>query len=412
MSNFKIAHLSDIHAGYRSTRVTNAQGINLREADGYIAFAKVVKEVIQEDADCVLICGDVFHTPNPEMRTIIFVQNQLRLLAAANIPVYILAGNHDTNDVKADIAASRVLHDPERNIFSHVEPYVKYEVGDGIFIHLISHHMYSEQEKTMSQVKPVDDAINIFATHGSVVDPILKISLHTEQSPREIVIPDFMFKDNRWDYALLGHIHERGWVDNGISNTDSNDTKIFYNGSLIRRGFSDKDVPLGRGWTLWEIDSSGVFSPTIRKVSQRPQFDFPILDASSMSLSDVSENIVNNFEATQLNGSIFDSATAPILRQRISGIDQGKIAILNQKNITQAAKHALQWSIKVVSSREKTNNVVIDDNLEELGDIVKIYDDWISKSSTIDKVEKNMRKPVKERARQFIEFGQDKILND
>ena len=119
----KIAHLSDIHAGYTATRHLNNQGINVREADGYVAFARIVTDCINHDVDLVVIAGDTFHTSTPSIRTIIFVQNQFRRLAAAGIPIYALAGNHDVDDIRANIAASRVLDDPLRDIHSHIERY-------------------------------------------------------------------------------------------------------------------------------------------------------------------------------------------------------------------------------------------------------------------------------------------------
>ena len=56
----KIAHLSDIHAGYTATRHLNNQGINVREADGYVAFARIVTDCINHDVDLVVIAGDTF----------------------------------------------------------------------------------------------------------------------------------------------------------------------------------------------------------------------------------------------------------------------------------------------------------------------------------------------------------------
>lgn len=252
--SFKIAHLSDLHLGYKATNHLSSQGVNFREADGYLAFIKMVNQIIEEQVDAVIVAGDTFHTFKPEIRSLTFAQSQFQRFFKAGIPVYILAGNHDTNDIKADVAASKVLHDPARRIYSFAEPYEKMKIGDGIFLHLLSHHMYSEQSDTMKNLSPEKDAINILSTHGSIVDPLMKIRLHTEQSPREVVIPDFVFEDYPWDYTLLGHIHERGWAGSKLGSTkDSLGTKVYYNGSLIRRGFSDKESPLGRGWTLWTI---------------------------------------------------------------------------------------------------------------------------------------------------------------
>ena len=265
----KIAHLSDIHAGYTATRHLNNQGINVREADGYVAFARIVTDCINHDVDLVVIAGDTFHTSTPSIRTIIFVQNQFRRLAAAGIPIYALAGNHDVDDIRANIAASRVLDDPLRGIHSHIEPYAVHEVFDGVHLHMVSHHMFMDQSQTLPNVKSVDGAINIFTTHGSVIDPILEMKLHTEQSPREIVIPDWLLAENNWDAIMLGHIHERGWVGSSDGRTDTASTGIFYNGSIIRRGFADKTCTLGRGWTLWTIQDDGTFTQDIKTIPQR-----------------------------------------------------------------------------------------------------------------------------------------------
>lgn len=409
---FKLAHISDLHAGYKSTRRVNAQGINLREADGYVALHKIVSEIIENECDAVVCAGDIFHFPTPEVRAVIFVQNQLRRLWKARIPVYLLAGNHDTNDVKADIAASRILHDPWRNIHSHVEPYVVHEIADGINLHMVSHHMYSEQKHTMKDIATIDDSINIFSTHGSCIDPLLQMKLHTDQSPREIVIPDKLMNDFEWDYTLLGHIHERGWIGSKDKKTDSMNKKVFYNGSIVRRGFSDKEVPLGRGWTLWNIDSNGVFTPEIKKVAQRPQFDFNVIDAKDLTSGEITDQIIENLVATQTNGIEFDNETAPMLRQRIVNLTPAKHAGLDLKNIDLQSSHALIWSIKPITLEEEISldsNVTVGE-ITETGDIVKIFDKWSKDSKVLTETSKELKDKVREQARNFVQLGQETTL--
>ena len=411
---FKLAHLSDIHAGYKSTRLVNSQGINLREADGYITLSRIIKDIILNEVDAVVVAGDIFHTPTPEIRSIIFVQNQFRKLWEAGIPVYALAGNHDTNDIRADIAASRVLDDPWRNIYSHAEPYATHEIADGIHLHLVSHHMYNDQSETMSKIVPVENEINIFTTHGSCIDPILQEKLHAEQSPREIVIPDELLKDKNWSYTMLGHIHERGWVGSRDKKADTANSKIYYNGSIIRRGFSDKNVPLGKGWTLWDIDSSGNFTPTFKTIAQRPQYDFDIIKATELSASDITDIIVKHLKETQTDGTKFDTKSAPILRQQIEGITPAKYAALDWKTISQNSEHALSWGLKTsYLGNEKTNkdnnetSVSISDN----ADVLKVYDEWSEKSDTIKDLSENLKNDVTKQARDFVKLGQEEALD-
>lgn len=416
MSDFKLAHLSDLHLEYRSTRKTNAQGINLREVDGYLAFAKCVNEIIEEKCDAAVVCGDIFHGSHPSPRAIVFAQNQFRKLADAGVKVYALGGNHDISDRIEDLSAAKVIDDPQRGIFSSAEPYVHVEIADGIHLHMVSHHMYSEQAETMDRIKPIESEINIFSTHGSCIDPLLKEKLHTEQSPREIVIPEFLLTDKDWSYALLGHIHERGWIGSRDKKTDTSKRKVYYNGSTIRRGFSDKEVPMGKGWTLWTIDSSGKFTPTPHRVAQRPQMDFPIIEAESLTSSDITERILANLRSTQGETPDFDPRIAPLLRQRLVNISPAKFDALNWSSISQNSEHALLWNImqihKVDEDSEDTgdNPIMTNEEIMKSGDIVQIYDDWINKSSVLPSAEEDLREAVAKQARNFIQLGQEATL--
>lgn len=414
MADFKLAHLSDLHLEYRSTRKTNAQGINLREVDGYLAFAKCVNEIIEEQCDAAVVCGDIFHGSHPSPRAIVFAQNQFRKLADAGVKVYALGGNHDISDRAEDLSAAKVIDDPHRGIFSGAEPYVHFEIADGIHLHLVSHHMYSAQAETMDKIKPIASEINIFSTHGSCIDPLLKEKLHTEQSPREIVIPEFLLSDKDWTYTLLGHIHERGWIGSRDKKTDTAKRRVYYNGSTIRRGFSDKEVPLGRGWTLWTIDSSGKFTPSPRKVAQRPQLDFKAIEAEQLTAADITEKILANLRSTQGDTPEFDARIAPLLRQRIVNISPAKYGALDWAAIAQNSQHALQWSISQIQKTdledEERTTVLSNEEILKSGDIVQIYDDWIAKSDVLTGTDEDLRENVSKQARGFIQLGQEATL--
>lgn len=418
-SSYRFATLSDCHVGYSSSRATTSEGVNLRADDGYRALEQAVTGIIESEVQAVIVPGDTFHVPEPRVRDIVVAQNQFRRFAEAGIPVYILAGNHDALDLAHEIAASRVLHDPHRNIFSHVEPYVHYELTDGLLLHMVSHHLYHAQADTMKQVVPQEGALNIFSTHGSVIDPIMKMKLHTEQSPREVVIPDALLMSNDWSYSMLGHIHERGWVGSKDKVTDTAGTRIFYSGSLIRRGFSDKEAPLGRGYTIWDIDSSGEFTPTFHSVDQRQQLDFDTIYADTISSSDITELIVNNLKSTHLPdiGAKFDERSAPILRQKVAGITPAKYAALDWKAIDAYSKHAMLWDIKPTTLDEAERHDEVGEGETtartlEAGDVLKIYDDWALTAPQLETLEDNSRQRVIKLARTYVKKGQEEALDN
>ncbi|HEU5311052.1 MAG TPA: DNA repair exonuclease, partial [Candidatus Eisenbacteria bacterium] len=94
----KIAHLADIHLGFRQYHRLTPNGINQREADVANAFRSVIDQVIEARPDAVLVAGDLFHAVRPTNAAIIFAFRQFQRLREAlpEVPVVIIAGNHDT----------------------------------------------------------------------------------------------------------------------------------------------------------------------------------------------------------------------------------------------------------------------------------------------------------------------------
>ena len=275
--------------------------------------------------------------------------------------------------------------------------------------------MFMDQSQTLPNVKSVDGAINIFTTHGSVIDPILEMKLHTEQSPREIVIPDWLLAENNWDAIMLGHIHERGWVGSSDGRTDTASTGIFYNGSIIRRGFADKTCTLGRGWTLWTIQDDGTFTQDIKTIPQRPQYDFTPIDASTLTASEVTDIVINNLKSTQPDdGPVFNAASAPIIRQRIENITPGKKSALDLKAISDNAAHALHWDMPASFTPTSNNDTTRRASEERIGnssaDLLSVYDEWAEDNETLKNISDNMRENVSRKAREFVKMGQEEVL--
>ena len=418
--DFTLAHMSDLHLDYRTGLVINEQGINVREQDGYDTFHAIVDDIIAHDVDAATISGDIFHSPRPSIRAIVEAQKGLKKLAEAGIKVYSLAGNHDASDAKADIASSKVVDYPEIGIYSHVEPYVHYEIADGIHLHLVSHHMYGEQSETMMQVEPIPGEINIFSTHGSVIDSITQIKLTTEQSPREIIIPNFILNEKDWSYRLLGHIHERGFVgDTSGLGEDSAGLKTYYNGSIIRRGFSDKDNGLGRGWTLWTIKPDGTFEHEKKSFEQRYQRDFPSIDCEGMNSLEITDLLVEQLASTR-------DEHLPIIRQSLTNITPAQHSSLDWRTINQFSNHTLTWDIKreyatpeifqsettISENEEDYESEVARITMENTGDLVDVYDTWSQQSSVIDQLDESVKKRAVKTSREYIKKSKEQLLEN
>lgn len=413
--NTVIAHLSDLHLGYSSSNCKlNPQGVRWREADGYMAWIREIKDIINDGTvDVVLIAGDVFHTPTPSILAVKQAQKGVRILANAGIPVIILTGNHDTSDVRSELAATALLNDPDHGVYSHYEPYATYDVNDDVRLHLISHHLYKEQASTWDKVKPTNGKINIFSTHGSMIDPLTKLAMHTDASPREVIIPDEIVNNPGWDYRLLGHIHERGFVgssDDGKS--DTSHLKTYYNGSLIRRGFSDGETPLGRGWTKWTVQPDGLLLPEFHTVAQRPQEDLPVINALDLSAADITD-IAYDHVSNAVEG-IKSPFTAPILRQRVVNITPEKRKAVDQAMLRKLAAPALSWqlSMKTIQDEPADEDDVVSNSIDPSnGGVKKQFEDWLTNNDAYEKVNESIRDSVRASMENFIRMGQEAVLD-
>jgi DNA repair exonuclease SbcCD nuclease subunit len=96
--SLKIAHLADLHLGFRQFDRQTAKGGNQREADVALAFARAVDELLEQRPHLIVVAGDIFHSVRPTNPAILFLFQQLQRLRVAlpDTPVVLVAGDHDT----------------------------------------------------------------------------------------------------------------------------------------------------------------------------------------------------------------------------------------------------------------------------------------------------------------------------
>ena len=94
----KLAHLADLHLGFRQYERQTTRGGNQREADVADAFRRAVDDLIAQRPDLIVLAGDVFHSVRPTNPAILFLFQQLQRLRAnlPAVPIVMVAGEHDT----------------------------------------------------------------------------------------------------------------------------------------------------------------------------------------------------------------------------------------------------------------------------------------------------------------------------
>ena len=94
----KLAHLADLHLGFRQFDRQTPRGGNQREADVADAFRRAVDDLLQQRPDLIVVAGDVFHSVRPTNAAILFLWQQLQRIRVAlpETAIILIAGHHDT----------------------------------------------------------------------------------------------------------------------------------------------------------------------------------------------------------------------------------------------------------------------------------------------------------------------------
>lgn len=201
----RIAHLADLHLGYRQYHRQTPQGINQREADVAQAFRRAVNAVIAARPDFVIIAGDVFHSVRPANTAILEAFGQIRRLREGlpEAPILIIGGNHDTprsvetgTILKLFEAIPNVLTVPQE------AGYVPFPQLD-LSVYCVP---YAAVVTERPKLVPRGDARrNVLVLHGRLAGLLPGDEWWYDHAGPPIEPGEL--NAERWDYVALGHYH-------------------------------------------------------------------------------------------------------------------------------------------------------------------------------------------------------------
>ncbi|MBI4500021.1 MAG: DNA repair exonuclease [Gemmatimonadetes bacterium] len=291
----RLAHLADLHLGFRQYYRQTSQGINQREADVAVAFRRVVDDVIAAQPELILVAGDVFHSVRPGNPAILDAFNQFRRLSDAlpGVSVIIIAGDHDTPRsvetgtilrlFEALPAFHVVVHEAKRLSFPQWE----------LSVLCVPFAAFAGEPRPDLDVDP-DARRNILLMHGELA------GLPRDYDPGEHGIPTLEPSElhaERWDYVALGHYHvARQMAPNA-----------WYSGSIeyvSRNPWGDlkQEKAQGRagekGWLLVELQqrTKVKFQPV--ELARR-HVDLEPINASGRSAEQLDEEIASRVAAVK-----------------------------------------------------------------------------------------------------------------
>lgn len=184
----KFIHVADVHLG--AAPESDMEWAKKRPAELYQSFYQILELCGQEQADLLLIAGDLFHR-QPSMQDL--KEMNYRLGSLEPTRVVLIAGNHDF--IGARSAYEEMEWSPNVTMLCGREMDSVYFEELNTEVYGFSYHTRDIYEPRYDQARPqVRERINILLAHGG--------------DAKDIPIDRNRLKNAGFDYVALGHIHK------------------------------------------------------------------------------------------------------------------------------------------------------------------------------------------------------------
>ena len=239
----KFAHLADTHLGYRQF------GLYEREKDFYEVFEKITDKIIEEKVDFVIHSGDLFDNSRPSPLALLTFQKCLIKFKNANIPVYAIAGNHDSVLRKGAIPPQVLFKKFGLKVISPINTNYMYE---DVFIAGLPYYSSSQYKNLKNKLsdlskKAANHEKSILVLHQGI-DKYFNLQYELEIGD----VPD------NFTYYAMGHLHN-------FINDDFGEGKLVYPGSseVWKTSELEDYRKNGKGFVIVDLDGK---KPSIDRI--------------------------------------------------------------------------------------------------------------------------------------------------
>jgi exonuclease SbcD len=200
----KLAHLADLHLGFRQFDRQTPRGGNQREADVAEAVRRAVDDLLEQRPDLILFAGDIFHSVRPTNPAILFLFQQLHRLRTGlpDAPIVMIAGEHDTPRSVETGTILRLYEALGVDVVVDQARYVTFSKLDCSI--LAAPHQAVVQPERPALRPQRGTTFNVLVVHGQL--PGLGERRGTTEYGGALV-DEHDLAPAQWDYVALGHYH-------------------------------------------------------------------------------------------------------------------------------------------------------------------------------------------------------------
>lgn len=303
----KLAHLADVHLGFRQYHRMTPHGINQREADVANAFRQALEDVVRCGPDVVVIAGDLFHSVRPSNPAILHSFGQLRRLREAlpEAAIVIVAGNHDAPR-SLETGTILKLFEVVGGIHVVTDGMTDLRI-DGLDLTLtcVPHAAWVGGPRP-SLAPPKGSGRKVLVTHGEVAGVLRREA--TLEHGGAVFEPGELHAE-RWDYVALGHyhvahqVHDNAWYSGSLDYVSPNPW-----GELADEAREGREGV--KGWLLVELGDG--LRVEFRPIPlARRLIDLPPIHAAGLGASKINEQIRKHVAAVR--GGIADQVVRQVV---------------------------------------------------------------------------------------------------
>ncbi|EOW1566141.1 exonuclease SbcCD subunit D [Listeria monocytogenes] len=203
MKEIQFLHMADLHldSPFIGLSTLPQPLFSAIQESTFQSLERITTVAIKEAVDFVLIAGDIYDSEDQSVRAQARFAKEMKRLEAANIPVFMIHGNHDFIEKhKEKLALPSNVH-----VFSEQVEIMSHKTATGVSVNIYG-FSYNERHIRSSRVGEYkiqgDSDFHIALLHGSEVSSSEEHDVYAPFRVQEISKKGF-------DYWALGHIHKR-----------------------------------------------------------------------------------------------------------------------------------------------------------------------------------------------------------
>ena len=245
----RFVHISDTHLGY------SQYGLSERKKDFFDAFSEAVDFAINNRVDFIIHSGDFFHTSRPSNQTFLEGIELLKRLKDANIPMFVISGNHDRGSQVKDISPLSILEPVGLKVVD-----TGFTEHEGVFIGGLKYI----SKAGLKQIKSIRNILEKYLEN--LKDGFKILMLHQEFSPFFPSSELYMDREipEGFDYVGIGHYHvkQEPKIINGAT--------VVYPGSTEFTAYNQRESEVEKGFYSVEVSGKSIKCDFIPLKSGRP----------------------------------------------------------------------------------------------------------------------------------------------